>query len=312
MTELSERPENESRALDVSAEVLSVENNPSDEATEKSARDQLKKTSLASLSQQIKDSARSDNGTRIEVDARPLTSDSYLQRGASPERYGELRERPITKRSLDQSKSSDGGVTSPIARHTDLRKEHGGKRSCDFRVDEAMGEEICLRDTLSQSLHDEPALRIEGPDVTVPSTIEHAQPEVDDNVSVRLVSFLSQIERAEHNLIAMSAKQSGGVRNRSATGRQDFEKAGAGSPRRKRSREDLGIEADREQKIAATNENRANRRSDELQRGVARPTDELRPTGKQPETSSQHFDTLIEISGVDADDRHLSKVRLKQ
>ncbi|KAL2047009.1 hypothetical protein N7G274_001027 [Stereocaulon virgatum] len=245
------------------------------DASERATREQLKKTSIASLSKHV---TEFQNMIPTSDDVHMSISDS-TRKDQSPEKedistdIDTTRGRPVRKRSFDDLEAADAEVEK---RETSEKGEekwnsHIRKRSRDIRAGEPFKEDGRSRG------------------ITIPVQ-EEAEDATDEKESHEPMD--SSVHAADENIAeAAEAHSNAGVEEDGdgqdvrEPARQDtvgtttpIPKEGkselmdqemrdsTASPQKKRSRDQFDSDPDREQKIAATEETRAHRRSDEIDR----------------------------------------------
>ena len=246
------------------------------DTSEKPVREKLKKTSLASMSSHIVGTQE-----RISKENEETSAPGHIHNDSSPERLAkkmdvEPRGRPVKKRSFDdldtaEIEGSEGarGIVEKFNANGHLRK-----RSKDVRASEAPKDNsrpllagIAVREELEdianggeskEAFFNEPKTTVESSTPTnkilSQGEIEQAQ-QVQQVMNEPVKSFSDTVPR---NDVPEIAKESADQEMRDS----------ASSPRKKRSRDQFDTEADREQKIPATEEARAHRRSDEFERSA--------------------------------------------
>ena len=241
---------------------------------EKPVREKLKKTSLASMSGNIVEGQEST----FIANEEHYASDS-MHRDSLPEKQTnkkgvESRGRPVKKRSFDDQDTpgADSSETQMehVAKFNAIR--HLRKRSRDIRVGETPMEDRrpLLAETPVREEAEDAARGVEtseacisGPKTSVdsrsPATEAPSQVEMEQDEQAQ------DITEPEH-YVSGTVQQDDVAETEKESADQEMRDS-ASSPRRKRSRDQFDTEADREQKIPATEEARAHRRSDELERG---------------------------------------------
>ena len=253
------------------ASVHAISETASDNDTsEKPIRDKLKKTSIASLSQQ----ASNSQGEIIALGDKPtdtITSQQTdsMEREMSPEDQGSARGRPVKKRSFDDLEATEDDIENVhISETQDYDNGHARKRSRDVRAGGALHEN---RQPHAAGV----TLEEEGESSAGPS----GSPE---RVDVDVVESKTAMNPPEHPTPQANASNKSDPNDDDANGIEDEEAFSCmdtnvdpkgyaihnsvTSPRKKRSREYFDNDMDREQKIPATEEARAQRRSDEIDR----------------------------------------------
>ena len=246
------------------------------DTSEKPVREKLKKTSLASMSSH--DIGRQE---RIFKENEEPSAPDHIHNDSSPERLTkkmdvEPRGRPVKKRSFDdldtaEIEGSEGAreIVEKLNANGHLRK-----RSKDVRASEAPKDnrrpllaEITVREELEDIANGNESKEacFNGPKTTVESStptnemlsqgeIEQAQ-QIQQVINEPANNFSDTVPRDD---VPEIAKESADQEMRDS----------ASSPRKKRSRDQFDTDAHREQKIPATEEARAHRRSDEFERGA--------------------------------------------
>ena len=252
----------------------SVELNSDNDAREKDAREQLKKTSIASLS---KHATQNQNITSTPDDILMSMSGS-TQKDQSPEKEDSrpgsdtTRGRPVRKRSFDDLEAADAEINQREAseKREDKWSGHIRKRSRDVRAGEPLKEDgrsrgitIPVEEEAEDAVNDKESHEAMDSNVqTVGNATEatetHSDAEIEGDGNEKAVREPTRPE-------------TGGTTNPTAP-EVDKElidqemRDSTASPRKKRSRDQFDSDPDREQKIAATKETRAHRRSDEIER----------------------------------------------
>ena len=244
------------------------------DTSEKPVREKLKKTSLASMSSHIvgrQERALQANEEKPAPDH--MHRDSSVEKDLDKKAV-ETRGRPLEKRSYDD-------LDTPEAESTEAGREPGAKpnasshlrkRSRDVRVGEIPTEN--RRPLLAETPVREESEDAENGFETSDTCISRLK-SATDRISPT-TGTLSHVE-TEHdqqfqNITESTQSIAGTVEGdhvrKLDKGSADQEMRDSGSsPQKKRSRDQFDTEADREQKIPATEEARAHRRSDELVRG---------------------------------------------
>lgn len=242
---------------------------------EKPVREKLKKTSLASMSSHIV--GRQERALKANEES---FAPGHMHRDTSPEKESnrkriEPRGRPVRKRSFDdldtpeaEGKGLEGGIDHAAKPNAN---GHLRKRSRDVRVGEIPKENRrpLLAETPMQEESEDPANGVE----TSEAWISETQNAVDSTSPA--AETLSQVEMEQDKQtqdLNEPIQNVSGILQRDSVTETEKDSADqemrdtASSPRKKRSRDQFDTDADREQKIPATEEARAHRRSDELER----------------------------------------------
>jgi hypothetical protein len=245
------------------------------DASERATREQLKKTSIASLSKHV---TEFQNIVPTSDDVH-MSMPGFAQKDQSPEKEDNrtdvdtTRGRPVRKRSFDDLEAADAEVEK---RETSEKREenwnsHIRKRSRDIRAGEPFKEDGRSRGiTIPVQEEAEDATDEKESHEPMDSSV-HAG---DDNIAeaVEAHSNAGVEEDGDGEDVRESARQdTGGTTTPTATEAKkelmDQEmRDSTASPQKKRSRDQFDSGPDREQKIAATEETRAHRRSDEIDR----------------------------------------------
>ena len=248
---------------DISPDLEPVSGSVSDNDTsERSAREKLKKASLASLG--IRGEERTAKGTGEQLST--LTSNAVAQRNDATETFAigeEVRGRPLKKRSHDKFE----GIGGAVQIGSDCANGRARKRSRDIdsvgssksegrpppnftdRVKEECEDPLTAAQTTTAGAV--------GDYGTQPGTATAREGGSPGKNEATFSSFGGKADRP-------GADFNSTTRNFETDRRVD---TGTMSPRKKRSRDQLDTDLDREQKIAATEEARALRLSSEIDRG---------------------------------------------
>ena len=284
MTQVNERQQ--ATPNDVSTLPRNVSKNPStclrptsdsisdNDNSEKPVREKLKKTSLASMSSHI--SERPERALKANQED---TAPNHMHRDSSPEeevnrKDVESRGRPVKKRSFDdldtaEAEGNEAGrdhVAEPNA------NSHLRKRSRDVRMGEtskASMRPLLAETPVQEELEDatngvetseacisgsKTAVDSISPATETLSRVEKKQDKEPQDINEPVRSVIRSVQQDD---ATETEKESADLEMRDL----------ATSPQKKRSRDLFDTEVDREQKIPATEEARAHRRSDELDRG---------------------------------------------
>lgn len=240
---------------------------------EKPVREKLKKASLASMSGNIEgEQGSAINANEENSASTPMYRDSLLEKQTNKKGV-EPRGRPVKKRSFDDpdTPEADGNET---ARENVAKLNANGhlrKRSRDVRVGETRMEDrrTVLAGTPVREESEDAAHGVETKETCI------SGPKSSLNSKSPATETLSPVEMEQDNQIQGITEPKhydSGTLQQDEVAKAEQESAdqemrdSASSPRRKRSRDHFDTEADREQKIPATEEARAHRRSDELER----------------------------------------------
>lgn len=244
------------------------------DTSEKPVREKLKKTSLASMSGPIVE--RQDKTFRADEESSGpdrLPRNSSLQKEINMKSV-EPRGRPVRKRSFDdldtpETESADIGnnfVAKPYL-NTHLRK-----RSRDVRVGEGPKENArpLLTGTTVREESEDAADRLDTSQTCTnspKSAVDNDTPVTESLPEVKMQQDSQPQEMGGHPRLLSESVQGDHVKKSEKDSPDQEMRDSAFSPQKKRSRDQFDTEADREQKIPATEEARAHRRSDELERG---------------------------------------------
>lgn len=220
------------------------------DANEKDARDRLRQTTLASMSRPKAETTLNQDDKQETVE-RPMSNGAFGQYNAQGE---SPRGRTVRKRSFDGSDQPEPEVVSTEQDNKDVANGHARKRSRDVHSLDTSRPNSRAVKPLGTSLHE---------DIEEIAEMEHT-----DGLQAQPSVVTSKDDDQEGNEATMSVHDQD-PKHVITEGNMDKDqemKEGSVSPRRKRSREHLDSDAVREQKIAATEEARAQRRSDEINR----------------------------------------------
>ena len=306
----------------------SIDSASDNDASERAAREKLKKTSIASISQHAMaghDSATMAQDPRPKADDDLVTMPGSISKDHAPANeqpkpdVDASRGRPVRKRSFDDLEAADAEANKRevLERKEEKSNGHARKRSRDVRVGEPVKEDGRSRgitvaveeeaeDVTTEKDSHEPMDKDmhelqEAGDVAEHNEIHdpmdkdgQEQEEADDEVADKeshhpLDNHVQKLEESTSGGInALKGDEIEENDHRKETGEpaqrtseaatnsvsEEVEKGTSDhemrdstvSPRKKRSRDQFDPDADREQKIAATEETRAHRRSDEMSR----------------------------------------------
>lgn len=250
------------------------------DASEKPVREKLKKTSLASIA---KDAVKAQGRKIGDAEEKTCASDP-VRREASPERGScgtavGSRGRPMRKRSFDDLETPEAEDKSTGAGQDHVKEldGHARKRSRDVRVGDTVKEDA-RHLTAGSFLEEESeeAASSSNPHELIENEFEGAwgrdereklgPPKAGLNADALCIGTNQSVSYTSGTLAQVTAPEPD-------KNPVDHEmRDSTASPRKKRSRDQLDTEADREQKIHATEEARAHRRSDELERAEGVPS----------------------------------------
>lgn len=281
------------------------------DTSEKPVREKLKKTSLASMSSDIV--GRQERALKANEES---SAPDRLQKELSPEKESnkqglEPRGRPVKKRSFDDLDTPEQEGNGLEAGREYAAKPnangHMRKRSRDVRVGDVSKEDRrpLLGGTPVREESEDAANGVDTSEAWINETKNAA-----DGISPT-AETLSQVEMEQDKqtqdvneptkYVPTIIQQVDLTKMEKESTDQEMRDS-ASSPRKKRSRDHFDTELDREQKIPATEEARAHRRSDELERGegsVVRNRSSLSPEDSR--AAEKELDTVEEKKGfVDA------------
>ena len=244
------------------------------DTSEKPVREKLKKTSLASMSNYIvgkQERALKANEEKPAPDH--IDRDSSWEKNIDKKAL-ETRGRPLKKRSYDdldtpEVESPEAGV-EPGAKPN--ANGHLRKRSRDVRVGEIPTENRrpLLAGTPVREESEDAENSFETSDTCInrPKSAADTISPTTETLSQVEMEHDQQFQDINEPTKSITGTVEGDPVRKSDKGSADHEmRDSACSPQKKRSRDQFDTEADREQKIPATEEARAHRRSDELERG---------------------------------------------
>ena len=248
------------------------------EANEELARHQLKNTTIDSIKKapvaSTADEIGGESTDENDVTTSPLKETRDQVRAESPPG------RPVRKRSFDNSDSPPGEELGAEMKPSESLDAHSKKRSCDVRSIDPTNSDSQGSRSLTDVVHE----RTE----TTQNEKESSQSDQDhdmassgspgdnailsepssaiDEKSQDVASSASDDPSSKAEGILHPTNGSPGIR----APPEDHEmQEGVYNLRKKRSRDQLGVDGDREQKILATEIAKAQRRSDEISRGDA-------------------------------------------
>lgn len=252
-----------------------VDSTSDNDTNEKLAREKFKKTSLASLTKHAVSSTATPEGEAKRTTTKP----NELARASShaADNKEDPRGRPVVKRALEDEDIDLSARENTVAleRIPDSNNAHARKRSRDVRAGIHMKDDGRLYDNRREPVQEEVegiepednrglTLEEQSKDSLITGTDDFNAEGIPAHFKSEEGSALPDADVETQVEGAQSVKTPGIEEKRKA---EDEEmKDGTYSPRKKRSRDHMDTEAHREQKIAATEETRAQRRSDELDR----------------------------------------------
>lgn len=244
------------------------------DTSEKPVREKLKKTSLASMSSHTV--ARQERAPKEQE--KNSTSD-HMYRDLSPEEETnkkgvEHRGRPEKKRSFDDLDTFEAVGNDAGREHVGIPTSNGHlrKRSRDVRVGEYPKEDRRppLGGSPVREESEDAANGVEksGACINGPMNAVDSESPAAETLSQVEMEHVKQPQDVNEPTQYVSGTVQQNDEPETEKGSADLEMRDlASSPRKKRSRDHFDTEADREQKIPATEEARAHRTSDELERG---------------------------------------------
>ena len=221
---------------------------------EKPVREKLKKTSIASIPKDSSALSRSD-GKETEENGLRITDNEHdvPVSGEAAFTNIEQRGRPERKRSLNRLGGAEGRENSTGSGQVESSLEHARKRSRDVRVGDR------LKDGSRIKAAPESPLR-EAADESMEKSTEERYDDVNE-IGTPLSGQDDTDQKMDEPVF---------------------------SPRKKRSRDQFETETQREQKIAATDETKARRRSEEEERQDASRAEYTSPTVGEAASQNGH------------------------
>ena len=213
------------------------------EVNEGPVREKLKKTSITSLSGQVEPYSRAEpEEEQRESDKKNTLQAKILPTDGNPENDDESRGRPIRKRSFEDpgvDKQTENEFDKAVNRSYEGRQR---KRSKDVHANRVAWTETQERGLLKSPVSEEVEEVTTECEIPVPNTVANTLTRLDSEHRSAAEDIADQ-EMSDHLF----------------------------SPRKKRSRDPLDADPHREQKIVATEEARAHRRSEEFERSEILP-----------------------------------------
>lgn len=280
-----------------------VRNTSDNELSEKPVREKLKKTSIASISQHAtkgQESTREADNSRFVSDEVGRTQPCQLE-ATTNTNLDPSRGRSLKKRSFDGLE-----ITSPYEdmdahneKHNDRSKGHARKRSRDIRKEETSKEVRTVRnvDSTLQEENEAQSTPAESPDLTNNAPRSEELDTLQDSAILQRMDVEPDTENGDIRATRENSSTTVGK----VSSDQEMRNSVSG-PRKKRSRDQFDTEADREQKqkIAATEELRAQRKSDELERTEdSRPSRDTAVTREGLTVSEQNPESVRNMSDED-------------
>lgn len=240
------------------------------DASEKPVREKLKKTSIASISRhaKIKQEAEAKSDKNFTNTTSSYQMDKTSGEDANSKDVNLIRGRPVRKRSFDdlEAGEAENDSTEIVGQRQEISNGHARKRSRDVRAGEPLNEDGRLRGM-------EIPVREEAEESTAEKMVHESSDSNSETAVDAATEPLSRVEieagtHSKDTDDTAQQKLSIMTENRAPEADQeavDHEmRDSTASPRKKRSRDHFDSEVEREQKIPATEEARAHRRSDEI------------------------------------------------
>lgn len=251
------------------------DSNSDNDTSDKPVREKLEKTSLATMSKHA--ASPLPVGGEIEMNpmATPEISQALLLTNTHESTTKEEpRGRPVKKRSFDDLETPERDHPAAKDWQPESSNGHVRKRSRDVRSWDFPKGDSRLQNAEEAPLHEE----VDGKEKTTKENYRNgvldkkksnlSTPMEGCGISLQLKDEEKDLEKdAERSVSGPSEAVDSKIdsENGKDVGDQDMQDP-TSTPRKKRSRDEFDTEADREQKIVATEEARAQRRSDELDR----------------------------------------------
>lgn len=280
----------------------SVGNTSDNELSEKPVREKLKKTSIASISQHAtkgQESTQEADDSRVSDEVG--RTQPYQLEAISDTNLDPSRGRSLKKRSFDglEITGSYEDMDAHKENHNDKSKDHARKRSRDIRKEETSKEVRILRsvDSTLQEENESQSTLAESTDLAAYAPRSEESSTLQDPANLQRMDVEPDTGKGDLRV----TRDNSLTRIGKFSPDQEMQDS-ASSPRKKRSRDQFDTEADREQKqkIAATEELRAQRKSDELERTEdSRANRDTVVTREGSTLSEQKSDSMKNISGQD-------------
>ena len=230
------------------------------DTSERPVREKLKKTSIASMPKNdLVDQRTGDDEENDVVANKDSSLSQHLDKQSSANREpidtsAGPRGRPLRKRSFDDLEAAEGGGVAVNEQPAQKSSGHTRKRSRDVRAGEGFEGE---------------SRRKRAPEIPVEEVDEHDLSdqfwvESDDSRPLQVDEY--GVQSTDQDIADQNMKDS------------------TLSPRKKRSRDQLDADTHREQKIPATNEAKARRSSEEIDR------EPVLQTSNKTATSAEHVE----------------------
>lgn len=245
------------------------------DASERATREQLKKTSIASLSKhatEFQDIIPRSDDIPMSIPDSIQNEQSSKKENPRPD-VDNTRGRPMRKRSFDDLGAADAEVEKREASEKRGEKWNGHvrKRSRDVRAGEPFKEDGRSRGiTIPVQEETEDAIDEKEPQEPMDSSGHTAEEHTAEAIQIHSDAEI-EVDGNDMEVREPARQKTGGTTPPTPTEAEkelmDQEmRDSTASPRKKRSRDQFDSDPDREQKIAATEETRAHRRSDEIDR----------------------------------------------
>ncbi|KAL9097365.1 MAG: hypothetical protein Q9163_006352 [Psora crenata] len=239
---------------------------------ERPVREQLKKASLASISGDPAQPTFAQPEEKNDMHSSAMVA-SRTARTTESGGKEESRGRPVKKRSFDDLDSTENDQVTLPKENKDITNGHARKRSRDVRagVPQRAHDKPSPRSPLHEELEGSLANSSRPGNVVTIAPLEHTG-KVSDNMKSNVFTYENSKVGAEKKQRSTPLGSQSGMPEaeppviQKKAGADQESREGAASPRKKRSRDQLDTEQDREQKIAATEEVRAQRLSNDLDR----------------------------------------------
>ena len=244
-----------------------LQNASDNDASEGPVREQLKKTSINNISQRATKAQEGASGSDDDNAANRI----HPQRGSSPSielgtaEADSARGRPVKKRSFDDLEAADSEQNTTTANGTIYERPngHARKRSRDVRTNESLKGDRQLQ-TAGTTLQEETEDLSSNPEFPGPCADGNERPDPTVATSPDITNKMEVESAIEKDDAREKAEETPQKVGSDPPDREMIDPTS--DPRKKRSRDHFDTEAHREQKIPATEEAKAQRRSDELER----------------------------------------------
>lgn len=235
------------------------------DTSERPVREKLKKTSIASIPKHDATLVKDETVAQEDHNMLPEHDEEKLQ-STNTESEGEPRGRPARKRSLDDLEATDPNEAPSASVSTEMTGRHVRKRSKDVHAGESLKSETRKQESPKPPLHEESEAMDDG--------------KLEDETNI-----------VDSTVIAPNSTKAPPSEAEAAD--QEMQESIL-SPRKKRSRERSGdqpeAESYRGQKIAATDETRRRRSSEEERMDQ----DETGEASTKPEDESAQSEPVVQ------------------